>query len=194
MTVANQTLADIFSRRELQETPLNLFAKNDIEETAKQASITTPDMAQSQISALIAPAMEELLDIPISKILVNAWTRLQALRDYAHGDKISSGKTYEFPLAKHSITSTHEPRIRLFVNDHQIAEVQVNISLKLLIARAVLKISEGYIRQVQVTGLEVSGQISSQSVEIVKLNSSDFAQELTFDLGDGIKIPPPLHS
>lgn len=187
-----QTLADVFSSVDFERSAKQLFSLADVEKTAELAAAESVDNARKLVDALVTRAKDRLLDISLMEVMVGAWTKMTALQEYATGEKLLSKKTHKFVVSEHKITSKHSPTIELFVYDKKVAEVKVNISLTLLMAKTTLRIKHGRILAVKISGCQASGKVSCYGQEILKEETAELEFPGTIKLGDGIDIPPPL--
>lgn len=186
--MANPTLADVFGVSDLKKKAGDLFSDRDLKATAERTHAENVAEVGKHVRGLVAPAMDQLLDMPVADILVGGWLKIRALHDYAEGAKADSGKTFKFPLTKHSIKSKHSPKIELMLHDTKLAEVTVDIVLAFTVAKTDLMIRKGKIRQVKISGCRATGEMSCLGQTIVKRQSRK-VPIATINLGKGIRIP-----
>jgi hypothetical protein len=187
-----QTLADVFYGADFKGSARQLFSLKDIEETAFLAAAETVDNTRKLVDALVVRAADRLFDISLMEIMVSAWAKMVAIQEYAIGEKLLSKKTHKFVLSEHKITSKHSPKIALYVYDEKVTEMTVDISLTLVMAKTILKIKQGRILEVKISGCQAIGKISCYGQEILEEKSTKLDFPSAIKLGDGIEIPPPL--
>ncbi len=187
-----QTLADVFYGADLKGSARQLFSLEDIEKTADLAAAETVDNARKLVDSLVARAADRLFDISLMEIMVSAWAKMVAIQEYATGEKLLSKKTHKFVLSEHKITSKHSPKIALYVYDDKVTEMTVDISLTLIMAKTILKIKQGRILEVRISGCQAIGNLSCYGQEILEEKSAELDFPSAIKLGDGIEIPPPL--
>ena len=187
-----QTLADVFYGADLKGSARQLFSLKDIEKTADLAAAETVDNARKLVDSLVARAADRLFDISLMEIMVSAWAKMVAIQEYATGEKLLSKKTHKFVLSEHKITSKHSPKIALYVYDDKVTEMTVDISLTLIMAKTILKIKQGRILEVRISGCQAIGNLSCYGQEILEEKSAELDFPSAIKLGDGIEIPPPL--
>ncbi|MDX2428022.1 MAG: hypothetical protein QNK22_04985 [Xanthomonadales bacterium] len=187
-----QTLADVFYGADLKGSARQLFSLEDIEKTADLAAAETVDNARKLVDSLVARAADRLFDISLMEIMVSAWAKMVAIQEYATGEKLLSKKTHKFVLSEHKITSKHSPKIALYVYDNKVTEMTVDISLTLVMAKTILKIKQGRILEVRISGCQAIGNLSCYGQEILEEKSAELDFPSAIKLGDGIEIPPPL--
>jgi hypothetical protein len=187
-----QTLADVFSGADFKSSARQLFGLADVEKTAELAAAESVNNARKLVDSLVARASDRLFDISLMEVMVGAWTKMVALQEYAIGDKLLSKKTHKFVLSEHKITSKHSPTIELYVYDDKVADVKVDIALTLLMAKTILRIKQGRILEVKISGCQAIGKVSSYGQEIVAEKTTELEFPGAIKLGDGIEIPPPL--
>jgi len=188
----DKTLADVFAGPELKASTRRLFSHADLEKTADLAAAKSIDNTSDLVDSMVANATDRLLDISLNDIMMGAWTKMRAIREFAQGEKLSSGRTHKYVLTEHKITSKHAPKIELFVYDNKVAEVVVDISLTLVIAKTKLLIKQGRIMEVRISGCQAMGRLSCLGQTILERQSTELDFPGTIKLGDGIEIPPPL--
>ena len=187
-----QTLADVFYGADLKGSARQLFSLEDIEKTADLAAAETVDNARKLVDSLVARAADRLFDISLMEIMVSAWAKMVAIQEYATGEKLLSKKTHKFVLSEHKITSKHSPKIALYVYDEKVTEMTVDISLTLIMAKTILKIKQGRILEVRISGCQAIGNLSCYGQEILEEKSAELDFPSAIKLRDGIEIPPPL--
>jgi hypothetical protein len=188
-----QTLADVFSGADLKGSARQLFSLADVEKTAELAAAESVNNARKLVDSLVTRAADRLFDVSLMEIMVGAWAKMVALQEYATGEKLLSKKTHKFVLSEHKITSKHSPKIELFVYDERVAEVKVDISLTLVLAKTILRIRQGRILEVKISGCRAIGKVSCYGQEIVEEQTTELEFPGAIKLGDGIEIPPPLN-
>lgn len=187
-----QTLADVFSGADFKSSARQLFSLADVEKTAELAAAESVNNARKLVDSLVNRAADRLFDISLMEIMVGAWTKMVALQEYAVGDKLLSKKTHKFVLSEHKITSKHSPTIELYVYDEKVADVKVDIALTLLMAKTILRIKQGRIIDVKISGCQATGKVSCYGQEILEEKTAELEFPGAIKLGDGIEIPPPL--
>jgi hypothetical protein len=196
-----QTLADVFSGADLKGSARQLFSLADVEKTAELAAAESVNNARKLVDSLVTRAADRLFDVSLMEIMVGAWAKMVALQEYATGEKLLSKKTHKFVskkthkfvLSEHKITSKHSPKIELFVYDQSVAEVKVDISLTLVLAKTILRIRQGRIMEVKIAGCRAIGKASCYGQEIIEEQTTELEFPGAIRLGDGIEIPPPLN-
>ncbi len=187
-----QTLADVFDGPDLKGSTKQFFSLEDMEKTASIAAAEMVDNTRNLVDSLVATATDRLLDISLIDIMIGAWTKMLAIQEFATGEKLQSNKTHKFVLTEHKITSKHSPKIELFVYDNKIAEVTIDITLTLIVAKTNLKIKQGRILEVRISGCQAMGKLSCHGQKILEKKSTELDFPSAIKLGDGIEIPPPL--
>lgn len=188
----DQTLADVFAGSRLETLTPQLFSLADMEKTANLAAARSVDGARNLVNSLVATAKDRLLDVSLVDIMLGAWTRIAAIQEYAIGEKLISNKTHKYPLSEHKVTSKHSPKIELFVRQSKVAEVVVEISLTLVVAKTHLMIRKGRIMELRISGCKATGKISCHGQTLIEEESAELDFPPRIKLGEGIVIPPPL--
>jgi hypothetical protein len=170
----------------------SLFSEADLRKTASLAGADSINATTDLVERLLAGARERLLDIPLVDILLGGWLRLRAVQAYASEERRGSDTTYEHELAKHRLTSEHSPRVELHVHDVKLAEVEFDLQLSIVIARAKLLIRRGRIMEIAVSGASTRATLKYGKHTLLTREAEELDFPLTLPLGEGIEIPPPL--
>ena len=187
-----QTLADVFNEPDFKLSTKELFSLKDIENTTEITNAESVENARNLVNSLVTTATARLLDISLIDIMLGAWTKMSALQEFATDENLKSTKPHKFQLSEHKITSNHSPKIELFVYDKKVAEVTVDITLTLVIAKVNLMIKLGRIMEIRIDSCQAMGKISCRGQKIFEKKSTELNISSSIKLGDGIEIPPPL--
>ena len=187
-----QTLADVFNGTDLKGSARQLFSLAEVQKTAELAAAESVDSTRKLVDSLVARAADRLFDISLMEIMFGAWAKLQALQEYAVGEKLLSKKTHKYVLSEHKITSNHSPVIELFVHDTKVTDLKVDITLELLMAKTTLGIKQGRIIEVRISGCQGRGKVSCYGQDILERKTTELEFPRALKLGEGIEIPPPL--
>jgi hypothetical protein len=185
------TLADLFGGEVLESSIRQGFNQADIEQAKELARAETTEETGALVNSMVARAADQMLDVSVLDILLGAWTRMRDLQEFAHGDKLLSSKTHKFVLAEYRVQSKHAPAIELFVREQKVAEVTIDVTLELLIAKTTLMIRQGRIMEARLSGCRAAGKLGLAGRTLLERQSSELALPSSLKFGDGIAIPPP---
>jgi hypothetical protein len=132
-----------------------------------------------------------LANIPISKILVEAWLSATQFRAYADPKVHPPGETSVATLAKHSIRSPHKLAVELLVNGTKTSTLVLELMLQFDLEAAHLRIRDGRIRALSLGRVAVSLTLKHASKDLKRISLRDlrFDDELTLDPPIPIMLP-----
>jgi hypothetical protein len=130
----------------------------------------------------------DVLDVQLSDVLAAAWKKCREIRKYADSTAYPPGETFLVPLAEHTVTSVHHPRIEILVDDHPVATVDLEIEAAIALEGVILRISDARIRGVATGSCTGSGAITCEGFLLLEKKTEPFRLPGTIDLGEGIPI------
>ena len=96
----------------------------------------------------IGRAVQDLLDVPVSDILVGAWNRSRDLKAAIEKTRASDDATELVPLLGHTITSEHRPSVEIVKDEVAIARLVFPLTLEFRLEGVVLRVRKGRIREI----------------------------------------------
>jgi hypothetical protein len=84
-----------------------------------------------------------MLDMGLDTLVVEGWRKFADLRAAAQRTRAASGSSEVLDLASHSITSSHQPKVELRLDDVPIATVGFELSLTFVVKAAVATVRDG---------------------------------------------------
>jgi hypothetical protein len=96
----------------------------------------------------IGRAVQDLLDVPVSDILVGAWNRSRDLKAAIEKTRASDDATELVPLLGHTITSEHRPSVEIVKDEVAIARLVFPLSLEFRLEGVVLRVRKGRISEI----------------------------------------------
>ena len=96
----------------------------------------------------VARAVRELLDVPVSDVLVGAWERARDLRAAIQKTRESADATELVPLLSHTITSEHRPYVEIVKGEVAIARLVFPVKLEFRLEGVVLRVRQGRISDI----------------------------------------------
>jgi hypothetical protein len=101
--------------------------------------------------------LEDLLEVPLGPILAGGWNKLRQVREVI-GRQVESGAqtVEEVALFDHTLKSTHQPQLQLFMNGELISTLTLTVEIKLQLHGVMLQIQHG-----SITGVK-TGQCSGK--------------------------------
>jgi len=95
------------------------------------------------VGGQIASIAHGMLDMGLDTLVVEGWRKFSDLQAAAQRTKAASGSSEVLDLASHSITSAHQPKVELRLDDVPIATVGFALSLTFVIKAAVATVRDG---------------------------------------------------
>jgi hypothetical protein len=120
------------------------------------------------MSGALAGKLKSLLQIDLSDIFVTAWNKSGTLRQHLEKSAQSPGKEIFLQLAEHKIASTHRPHVSLMKDGVEIAKVDFEVALELVLQGAVLRLLDGAIQDVQTGRVKGKGSVKCFGAVIVE--------------------------
>ena len=111
------------------------------------------------LSGALARNLKSLLQIDLSDIFVTAWNKSGTLRQHLEKSAHSPGKEIFLQLAEHKIASTHKPHVALMKDGVEIARVEFEAAIELVLQGAVLRLLDGAIQDVQTGRVKGKGSV-----------------------------------
>jgi hypothetical protein len=186
------TLADLFlgpqqrlTEAELQQVEQASDTHGAREQLAGRDDAGDWPAAWQQVQA----QLPRLFDVPLLDILLASWAKYQQVSQHARADAKEPGKRTTLDLDKRSLSSTHQPRIELRVNDQPIATLPFTIKLELKFKTLRLTLGDGRIWRIESGDCEGVGsvQLSGQTILERRFAKVDLPGSIAF--ADGIPIP-----
>lgn len=110
-------------------------------------------------SGRILELLEEMLEIPLPEVLVEAWRRYEPFLEFADPDRHPPGVVHQVPLASHVVESTWHPAVEIVVNGVTTARIEFEAHLELSLEGAVVSVRDGRFRSVATGECAIEGQV-----------------------------------
>jgi hypothetical protein len=120
------------------------------------------------MSGALARNLKSFLQIDVSDIFVAAWNKSGTLRQHLEKSAHSPGKELFLQLAEHKITSTHRPHVSLMKDGVEVAKVEFEVAIELVLQGAVLRLCDGAIQDVQTGRVKGKGSVKCFGAAIVE--------------------------
>ena len=149
-----------------------------------------PDVARE-----LAARVREVLEVPVPEVLASAWGRSVELLKYRDPERYPPEKVSIVPLATHTVTSRHRPRVEVEVNGVLPTPVTLRLELEVELTAEVegakIAIQAGKIRKLFAGTVHLEGTLSFEGEEITSAER-DVSIPGEIRLGDGIAIAPTI--
>ncbi len=128
-----------------------------------------------------------LLDLDMTDVLFAAWRK--------QGDLVAAGRrTAADPaseelvrLVTHRVTSRHRPQVNVYVDDIEITEVEMELSLSLVVPGMLAVVSGGRLVAIRAGTCDVTGSLACEQVTLLTRGTS-FDLQGDIRLGAGIDL------
>jgi hypothetical protein len=142
------------------------------------------------VAGEVSRRFAEVLDVPVSNILMGAFDQYTALLEYADTSKYPPGESVIVPLGEHTIESRHEPKIDVLMNDKVVLSVALTIGLEIDLESVVLRIQGGRIYEIRPGRGSAKGSVKFRDLTIVARESSRVDFPGTIRIERGLPIRP----
>jgi hypothetical protein len=156
------TLVD-FLTPDFETLPVQLVA--GIEATPElrglQGLFKTP-LSGIQWAALLQSAagkVRELLQVPVTTILVRAWNDVREVRAALESTRQKPDATEIVALADHSIESEHKPHLELYENGQLRGRIVFPVSVEVELRGLLLEIAKGRIQRIRSGEVRIKGTL-----------------------------------
>lgn len=143
--------------------------------------------ALDAVGGQVASIAGELLDIGLDTLVFEGWRKFGDLHTAAQRTRSAPGSSEVLDLASHSITSSHEPRVELRLDDIPIATVTFELSLTFAVKAAVATVRGGRLVSLHSGVCDVEGTLTAGGKQLAS-RSRHFALPLMLPLGAGVPL------
>jgi len=134
----------------------------------------------------VRDAYQAALDVNLMDIFLKAWAKIPAIADMADANKYPAAERHLVPLAEHRVTSSHEPRVEVLINEIAAFSLPLGVSLEVEFEGAVLNIAGGLIHAVKSANCRASGLVTCRDVVIASIKTGSMI------LNHELKLKPPF--
>jgi len=176
MNSVGLTISDLLSKRQLElQCSKVLESHNSIIELKKTISDKPQSIGRSHVSKKVVNKIFELLDISFVDILKNAWGSENNFKALLDKSKTLASETFIVPLAKHQVTSKHNPRVQFLMSEKLISEIKLNIGLGMDIDKVTIKVSNGQIQEIVSGACRVNLKIEYLDFSLFEMKSKELS-------------------
>ena len=116
-------------------------------------------LAQVFSTAGILVALNKALEVPLGDILKSAWSSSLSLQAYLDPEKHPPEETSSVSFGKHKLSSNHQPKIEVLLNQKRVGTVSFDVTLTLHITSTKLLVRDGRIWEA--SGTEFRGEFKA---------------------------------
>ncbi len=137
----------------------------------------------------IRSRIPDLLDVPLSEILVGAWVKYHLLHQYTDRSKYPPDEIILVPFAEQKLKSKHHPYLELLVNESRIGKLVLDVEIQLELKGVVLVIQDAKIKEIKAGSCHGKGTIRYAGMLLLDKEIASFELPGHALLGDGFPIP-----
>jgi len=196
MTNALITLSDLFlsdqqglreeETIQIEQADDTLAAKATL--TKGQESVDWPSAWQQ-----IRSQLPRLFDVQLLDIMFAGWEKYRLVTDYADPDSHPASERTTLDLGKRSLSSTHNPTVRLMVNERVKATLTFTIKLQLQFEVLKLTLGAGRIWRIETGQCKGAGSVLMKNHTILQRSFQKVDLPGHIDFPEGIPIPSAKH-
>ena len=139
------------------------------------------------VGGQIASIAHDLVDIEFDELILEGWRKFGDLNAAAKRTRDAVGTSEVVDLAAHTITSTHDPRVELRVDDIPIATVKFELALKFTLKAVVATVRKGRLVELHAGQCDAEGSLKAEGKQLAK-RTGHFALPLLIRLGSGVPL------
>jgi hypothetical protein len=142
------------------------------------------------VLAQIQHKVRDVLDVPITSVMGDAWRKYTPLMKYCDKDRYPPDVTSIVPLADHTINTSFKPFIEIFADEKSVGTLKFEVALSITLEGGSLSIQDGKFKTLRLIRGRTNGKLSCEGAVLVDLTSRyrELPGEISF--GDGFPIRP----
>ncbi len=143
-------------------------SKENFEELRQKMSAYIKPEQWNGVPDKLFSHLEELLNTPLAPILTTSWNKFKDVYKTIEEQKESGdSKPKVVSLLNHSIKSTHNPKLQIYVNDAIFDTITLDVTLKLDLKGIELVIAEGKISEIKSGTCEGKGDVKYSKLALL---------------------------
>ncbi len=139
-------------------------------------------LARDEVVAVVLSA----LDLPLANVLAAGWKRYEELVDAATRSLEEPGETELVELRDRRIVSTHRPRIDVTLNGEEIAHIELELELEIVLHTVTAVVRAGRLSALRTGRADATARLSVEGQQVAEKTR---AVELPIEIGLGAGIP-----
>jgi hypothetical protein len=194
MTPTDLTMLQFFEFEDakIRKDGLNALYSTAVMRAVQALLSTAPTLLQNQVAQSVTEALKNALSVRVIDILAAAWNTRRELRQYIDRSKFPPDEIVDHALGQHEIHSTHQPRLQIMLDHSPVgAEFEFDVTVKLNIEAAILRIQDARIMHATLGKISGSGTIKCEEVTLFSRASKPIVLPQTLSFGSGLVIPKP---
>jgi hypothetical protein len=126
-----------------------------------------PPEARTAAVREVTAAAAGLLDVGLADVLITGWREHRDLTAAARRTLAAPGSTELVDLAEHEVTSTQEPYVSVLVDGHQVATVQLGLTVVCDVTAMLAGISAGRLVAVHSGACDITLTLAIDEAEVI---------------------------
>ena len=136
----------------------------------------------------VAEESQDLLNLNVLDVLVDAWKKYLQIEQYADAAKYGPGEKILAPLAEHTVKSQHHPCLQILLKEHEVGSVKFNLEFSLTLEGFVLMVQDAKILEIQTGSGKGEGSLSLAEITLWKREVKPVRFPGHISLGSGIPL------
>ena len=132
-----------------------------------RALVHLPPEARTAAVHEVTAAAAGLLDVGLADVLITGWREHRDLTAAARRTLAAPGSTELVDLAEHQVTSTQEPYVSVLVDGHQVATVQLGLTVVCDVTAMLAGISAGRLVAVHSGECDITLTLAIDGAEVI---------------------------
>ncbi len=138
----------------------------------------------------VGRALHQALEVDLTGVLVAGWNTYSSLLEYTDRSKHPPQEEATVALGEHTITSTHQPRVEVFVGPRKVAVVEFTVELELNVQSVELKIRDAKIWEVAAGKCTGKGVLKCAEAVLLQQESGEISLPGRIVFEQGIPLAP----
>lgn len=114
---------------------------------------------------------DALLDLDVTDVLAMAWKKHTALRDAARRTVERPGTEELVPLATHTVSSTHRPRVDVLIDEVKVTDVEIELALTLVVTGVLAVVRDGRLVALHGGTVDATAALSCEHARLLQRSS-----------------------
>jgi len=125
-----------------------------------------PEAARDVAAREITAATADLLDINLIDLLIAGWRQYQDLTSAARRTLAAPGSTELVQLATHRVSVSQRPYVALLVDGHQVATVQLSLSVVFDVSAVLARVRAGKLAGVHTGSCDITATLAIDDIDV----------------------------
>jgi len=188
---APATIHDLFASESPESASAIPFESNaELAELRELVAKEVSAVAANGLGGALIDGLRETLDLPCATLMGAAWAAYETLLPYADPAQHPPDEIALVPLGSHTVTSTHRPKVEVFLDGKKIRTVTFELDLSLEVDACVLKVRGGRIHEAQGARARGAMRFACMGAVLAEAQSREIPLPAKLVFEGGIPIAP----